>query len=240
MNIKYKNAIKLAFFTENQIPDLHFTDYAVGFSHISYLDRFFIYPYFIYHMIMNKVNKETIIKAREKVLKSPNRTKFCGAVITNPSGSRIMFINLLNKYKKIDMGGRYRNNVGGPVRRKRNFLSSYKFSICMENSEGDGYITEKIIDGFLAGTIPIYYGDYTFDEYINPKSFILIRNRNDVYKKINYIKKIHNDDELYKKILKEPIFMKDVFFEKIDKSRKSFLLNIFQQKKELAKRIDNY
>ena len=240
MNIKYKNAIKLAFFTENQIPDLHFTDYAVGFSHISYLDRFFIYPYFIYHMIMNKVNKETIIKAREKVLKSPNRTKFCGAVITNPSGSRIMFINLLNKYKKIDMGGRYRNNVGGPVRRKRNFLSSYKFSICMENSEGDGYITEKIIDGFLAGTIPIYYGDYTFDEYINPKSFILIRNRNDVYKKINYIKKIDNDDELYKKILKEPIFMKDVFFEKIDKSRKSFLLNIFQQKKELAKRIDNY
>ena len=44
----------------------------------------------------------------------------------------------------------------------------------MENSEGDGYISEKIVDSFLAGTIPIYYGDYMVDEYINPKTYILI------------------------------------------------------------------
>ena len=35
------------------------------------------------------------------------------------------------------------------------FLSSYKFSIEMENSNGDGYISEKIIDSFISGTIPI-------------------------------------------------------------------------------------
>ena len=44
----------------------------------------------------------------------------------------------------------------------------------MENSNGDGYISEKIIESFLAGTIPIYYGDYMVDEYINPKAYILI------------------------------------------------------------------
>ena len=73
------------------------------------------------------------------------------------------------------MGGYSFNNVGGKVINKIDFLSSYKFSITMENSEGDGYISEKIIDSFIAGTIPIYYGNYMIDEYINPKAYILIK-----------------------------------------------------------------
>ena len=54
----------------------------------------------------------------------------------------------------------------------------------MENSEGDGYISEKILDAFMAGTIPIYYGDYTLDEYINPKALILIKNEKNIEQKI--------------------------------------------------------
>ena len=43
------------------------------------------------------------------------------------------------------MGGKYNNNIGGRVLNKTKFLNSYKFSIAMENSNGDGYISEKII-----------------------------------------------------------------------------------------------
>ena len=39
------------------------------------------------------------------------------------------------------------------------------------------------------------------DEYINPKSFILIKNEKDMLKKIEYIKQIDNDEKLYEKIL---------------------------------------
>ena len=60
------------------------------------------------------------------------------------------------------MGRRYKNNVG-EIKNKIDFLSSYKFSIAMENTEGDGYISEKIIDSFISGTIPIYYGSYMLD-----------------------------------------------------------------------------
>jgi hypothetical protein len=149
-------------------------------------------------------------------------------------------MNEISKYKMIDHGGKYNNNVGGRVINKIKFLSQYKFSIAMENSEADGYLSEKILDSFLAGTIPIYFGDYMMDEFINPKSFILIRNRNDLKEKIEYIKKIDNDDKLYEKILKEKIFVDNDFIEKYDKIRNDFLLNIFQQKKELAKRRDKY
>ena len=238
LNETYNNAIKIAFFTENQIPDLAYADYAIGFAHISYLDRYFVYPFFSYHMMTNNIFIQNLTEARENALKYHNRTKFCAAVISNGQGARIWFIHELSKYKKVDMGGRYHNNVG-TIKNKIEFLSSYKFSIGMENSEGDGYLTEKLIDSFLAGTIPIYYGDYTVDEFINPKSFILIRDKHDIQEKIEYIKKIDNDDELYLSILKEKIFT-DVNLDKIDNARKSFIQNIFKQKKIYAKRANDY
>ena len=137
------------------------------------------------------------------------------------------------------MGGKYNNNVG-KIKNKILFLKKYKFSIAMENSELDGYISEKIIDSFISGTIPIYYGDYMIDEYINPKSYILIRGKKDIKKKIAYIKKIDNDDNLYKKIIMENVFTNTNFKEKIENQKIEFLLHIFDQDKNKAKRVDNY
>ena len=86
----------------------------------------------------------------------------------------------------------------------------------MENSRGDDYISEKIYDSFKAGTIPIYYGNFIIDEFINPKTYILINGKKDFYEKIEYIKKIDNDDKLYISIMKEkPIIdkeFKNMFF----------------------------
>ena len=123
---------------------------------------------------------------------------------------------------------------------KMKFLTNYKFSIAMENSEGDGYISEKIIESFLAGTIPIYYGDYMVDEFINPHSYILIRGEKDLKKKIEYIKKIDQDENLYKKILGEKLILDTNINEKIKDQKIKFLINIFDQEINMAKRIDHY
>ena len=237
---KYINSIKIAYYTENQIPDFNIADYAVGQAHISFLDRYLRLPYL---SILNKkrFNNTKLNLIRRYALKHP-RKKFCAAIISNSENFtkfRKNFINILNKYKKVDMGGRYNNNVG-KIKNKILFLSNYKFSIAMENSEGDGYLSEKIIDSFEAGTIPIYYGDYMLDEFINPNSYILIRGEKDLYEKIRFIKKIDNDDSLYKKILKENVFSDLNFVEKMKNRRDEFLIHIFMQNKTIAKRIDNY
>ena len=140
------------------------------------------------------------------------------------------------------MGGRCNNNIHRKVKKKIEFLSKYKFSIAMENSKGDGYISEKIVDSFLAGTIPIYYGDFIIDEYINPKTYILIKGEKDVEEKIEYIKKIDNDNQLYFNILKENPIIDEKFINKIDKKEiGEFLFNIFNQDKNKAyRRDDNY
>ena len=238
LNPKYNNTIKIALYTENVMADINYADYILSHYHINYLDRCFKYSIFLLR------NSSDINKKREETLRKPIRKKFCGAVITNCRPFylfRMNFIDKLNKYKKVDMGGRCNNNINKNVTDKIEFLSDYKFSIAMENSNGDGYLSEKIIDSFRAGTIPIYYGDYFLDEFINPKTYILIKGEKDIKEKIEYIKKIDNDDNLYKSIMVEKPFIDDNFIDKIDRKEiKLFMKNIFSQDKNKAFRTDDY
>ena len=123
----------------------------------------------------------------------------------------------------------------------------------MKNRQGQGYVSEKILDSFISGTISIYYGGYMVDEFINPKAFILIRGESDIKQKIEYIKKIDNDDNLYRSILMENLFINfylirlEYLFdvndnlEKINtKERIKFFRNIFRQEKSKVKRIDEF
>jgi len=237
INYKYKNSIKIAIYTENIMPDLNIADYIIAHYHIIYLDKYFKYSVFLW------TNFKDIDMKRKEVLKSPSKKKFCAAVISNCqefSKFRINFINKLNEYKKVDMAGKCENNINRTIKNKIEFLSDYKFSISMENSDGDGYLSEKIVDSFLAGTIPIYYGDYLLDEFINPKSLILIKGEKDISQKIEYIKQIDNDYNLYKAILEEKPLIDDNFANRIDKKEiKSFLKHIFKQDKKTAFRRDN-
>ena len=69
--------------------------------------------------------------------------------------------------------------------------------------------------------------------YLKIKPFIII-------KKIEYIKKIDNDDELYKSILSEKIFLYNDITKTTESERKQFFYNIFEQEKNLSKRVDSY
>ena len=205
---KYNNSIKIAIYTENEMPDFNIGDYIIGHYHIIYLDRYFKYSILLWK------NFKGIDKMRKDILEKPTRKKFCAALISNCNLAftkfRLNFIDKLSEYKKVDMGGNCHKNINRTVKNKIEFLSDYKFSIAMENSDGDGYISEKIVDSFLAGTIPIYFGDYLLDEYFNPKSYILIKGEKDIEKKIEYIQKIDQDDNLYKEIIKEKPIIDDI------------------------------
>lgn len=52
-------------------------------------------------------------------------------------------------------------------------LQQYKFIVCFENScIIPGYITEKIFDSFISGTVPIYWGAPNVENYIPKNCFI--------------------------------------------------------------------
>lgn len=65
---------------------------------------------------------------------------------------------------KMDVYGRqYR-----PVEFKTQALAPYMFSIAIENGRVEAMFTEKIIDCFMTGTVPIYYGCNAISEFFNP------------------------------------------------------------------------
>eukprot|EP00434_Breviolum_minutum_P003115 symbB.v1.2.002741.t2/scaffold146.1/size298692/22 len=51
-------------------------------------------------------------------------------------------------------------------------LRPYKFALVFENKLVPGYVTEKIVNAFLAGCIPIYWGSRSVLEIFNPEAFI--------------------------------------------------------------------
>lgn len=59
-----------------------------------------------------------------------------------------------------------------PLDKKIDGLSKYAFSISIENIQRDTYFSEKIIDCFLTGTIPIYWGTKKVDQYFDPNGII--------------------------------------------------------------------
>jgi hypothetical protein len=53
-------------------------------------------------------------------------------------------------------------NYYGMAENKEKTLRRYNFVLAFENSESPGYITEKIIDAFKSGTVPLYWGGGEF------------------------------------------------------------------------------
>jgi len=96
---------------------------------------------------------------------------------------------------------RLKNNIAKlapiPCIDKKRTISNYKFSLCFENTIYPGYLTEKIIDCFVAGVIPIYLGDPNVEKIIPHDIFIDMRDYNswdDLYCKIKSIGKNESEN----------------------------------------------
>lgn len=57
---------------------------------------------------------------------------------------------------------------------KEEGLDDYMFSIAHENASYPGYFTEKILDCFATGTVPIYWGDPEIGKVFNTDGIILL------------------------------------------------------------------
>ena len=66
-----------------------------------------------------------------------------------------------------------------PIEFKIDALKDYRFSLVMENSVQDDYFTEKIIDCFLTGTIPIYWGTKNITKYFDENGIIMLPHLNE-------------------------------------------------------------
>ena len=232
-HLKY-DCIKIFYTGEEQSPDFNVCDYAMGFDYITFGDRYFRLP-LMYQPLYRDSYIEMVSRGSHN---QEIRNKFCSFVYSNSQADPIRnnFFEKLSEYKKVDSGGRFKNNIGRSVKDKLNFERGYKFSIAFENVSHPGYYTEKIVQAFAAGGIPIYWGDPLIEKVFNPNAFINIMNFKNMDNAIDYVRYLDNNDEEYLKILGENPLNTGQELEILEEKFEKFVRNIFDQDLNYAKR----
>jgi hypothetical protein len=246
-NLEYldHDCARIFYTGENEHPNFNLFDYAISFDHMEFGDRHFRFPV---HQMAVFYHPEDIKNAGDLDFKTSRpftssdlaiKTEFCSFVYSNylADPARDTFFNLLSDYKQVSSGGRYKNNVGGPVVSKLDFEKKHKFSIAFENSSRAGYTTEKIFCSLAADTIPIYYGDPRVGETFNEKRFINAMKYPNFAAVVERVKEIDQNDELYLAIMNEPILNPGIDFRKDREEFGQFLKHIMDQQPRSALRI---
>ncbi len=232
-HFQYPGSIKIYFTGENDVPNFNYYDYALSFQEISFNDRHLRYPLYHLYCDISALDKSPAIPDDATLL---NRD-FCSIVVSNARSSHPMREEIwhrLEQYKTISSGGRYKNNVGGPVPDKEKFIKEYKFNLALENSQVDGYTTEKIVEPFRCFTVPIYWGNRHVDKDFNKEAFIDISDFATLDKAVDYIRSIDQNDEAYLKMLHAPKLAIDNAID-WDERLSEFLCRIIDQgKKQVA------
>jgi len=86
----------------------------------------------------------------------------------------------------------------------KDIFPDYRFALVMENSVGDGYISEKIINAFLGGAVPIWYGTREIFSIFNERAFVYydVQDPQPALQRVAYLEHNHT---AYTQILNEPI-----------------------------------
>ncbi|MGB0419385.1 MAG: glycosyltransferase family 10 domain-containing protein [Opitutales bacterium] len=218
-------------------PDFNISDYALAFDYLTFGDRYCRLPL----IKLFRDAYDALCQPRPPASEIlAQKSGFCAYVMSNTKDSakeRIDVFEALTKYKQVDSGGKWRNNVGGPVDDKIVFQSKYKFALAIENASHPGYLTEKFAQAAQSNCVPIYWGDPTITDYLNPKAFINCHEFDSIEGLVEHIRMIDQDDAKYQQMLQEPWFVDSREPNAWrDEAYSDFLCNILDQPHEQAYR----
>ena len=230
--------IKIFHTGENLVPDFNACDYAIGFEWMEYGDRYLRFPLYLFYsqeLLDDLQHKHELPEGWDPEVE---KSGFCSFVVSNRDNpERNEAYRRLSEYRHVDSGGRFMNNVGGPVEDKRAFEGSHKFSLCYENGSHPGYTTEKLVEALANRTIPIYWGDPEVGKVFNTRSFINVMDYGSFEEVLRRVEELDKDKEAYVRMLREPAFRPDAPSLEEEYARlEKWLLAIFEQPLEKAQR----
>lgn len=128
-------------FIKNQMPQLHEINAAVGTSGFT---KILWYPF----------GGCWIMPEDRKIYPKTKGISIIASGKNETDGHKLRHEAIKALGDKVDVYGRGYN----PVEYKLDALKDYQYSIVIENEKTEGFFTEKLIDCFVTGAIPIYWG----------------------------------------------------------------------------------
>lgn len=194
---------------------LHCTKYSVS-------SNMYYFPFWVTSFGERRVHtpEDLIKKSKRQLLQVfKSKSKFCAFMYSHASSGRDQILQIVSSYKKVDYLGPYPGNSPAAIADRHIYEDNvtfydlsvehyepYKFVIAGENSQANGYVTEKIVSVMLANSIPIYFGAPDIAQHFNPKSFI---NANNLSKSelLSTIRLLNENEKAYLDMLQQPWFV---------------------------------
>ena len=234
----YDDSVKIICNGENIVPDFNNFDYAIGFDYLTFGDRYLRSPLFARYASFDQLINREHGMSDEQLLDR----EFCSFVVSNADFGdpiRKKFFERISKYKKVASGGRWMNNVGGPVKDKIAFCRRYKFCIAFENSSIPGYTTEKVMEAYAAESVPIYWGNPQIEKDFRMDSMVCVMGVEDIERAMEEIIRLDRDDAAYLATCHERFLAVEnprIYSDELER----FLVHIFDQPLGAARRRCKY
>lgn len=209
-HLRYTDCVKIFIGYENTAPDFSICDYAVSCVHIAFGKRAFWYPIALWN---NTVAPMPPLPDAEALQRD-----FCSFIYRQSGmgqGAALrleLAQKLMAAYKHIHCPGKVLHNTDAPEldgrdgtnwqESKMRYLSRFKFNIAFENSDTPGYITEKLMDAYKAGTVPIYWGGEGDIAPFPKESMIYAQDYPTLDALIHRIREVDENDALYLAMLR--------------------------------------
>lgn len=218
-----QKCVKIFYTGENERPWDYKCHYSISFDHQEFEGRNYRLPLYV---IYDYDNHSRDVPNTSNIMRTPSdllvKKDFCSFVVKNGGcQKRNEWFQILNSYKGVASGGPLFNNIGyvlprgeESVKAKLEFLNSYKFNLCFENSSYPGYATEKLYEALCAKTIPIYWGSPTIECDFNTKAFLNWHDYGDDQAFFEAIKEIDENPDMYEEMYLQPMF---VDYQKVNK-----------------------
>lgn len=167
-------------YPKNKMPFLYIPSYSISFAQYD-------------------ISPESLIK-----IHLPKKKRFCAFINSNNDAKFKGITDSQNFYNLLqNMSENRVENLDSYLSNKE-LLSEYKFVIVFENEQIDGYISDKITNTMIAGTIPIYLGTNDVKNHFNKESFICVNDFSDWQSCINYILYLDVNENQYINMLSKP------------------------------------
>jgi len=213
------NAFNIWSTFENRRPPLSDFDLTFSYDLDSYQSTNYYLPLFYLYMNIGDLTKKTWkhqIKPSD-CLKKRNlpidffekKDGFVSSFINNPHPTRLRAIAELSKIGKVDVYGR---SVGNYVEDKIGTAGKYWFNLCFENDLYPGWVTEKVLEAWLAGSVPLYWG-LDSAGLLNPKAIVNLQDYGSLEEFLAYVKELLANPEKMMEIINQPLTVKDFEYE---------------------------
>jgi hypothetical protein len=228
-------------------PNFNVFDYAIGFDRLTLGDR-----YARMHPLTSMsrfLSVESLLDgdAPAPTVRPP---RFCDYIYSNGGAHamRARLFHRLSEYRTVDSYGSHLNNTDDRILRttwdndwctpKMDLHKEHSFSLAIENSLHRGYTTEKLATAFIAGTMPIYWGNPDVGLDFNTERFVNVHDYATIDAVVQRVRELDADDDLMQEALSRPALTDEQLrhYRDADEELRAFLHAIFGQDLDAAAR----